>query len=164
MTLLNWNRPRTQVKCSQKEESCTAEFKVSSWKLQSCSGKKVWSGWESCQWLAKSRGNSYCRERKTDNANGRLKTWLPKLEEWVRRLVFEQQAADRGLSTVHLRLHAQVIAKEMDINDFAGRPSSRYHFMQRSLVVKWSIGPRYVRNCHQTFKQRSKVSMLPFKK
>lgn len=36
--------------------------------------------------------------------------------------VLEQQAAGRGLSEVPLCLHAQVIAKEMNINDFPGEP------------------------------------------
>ena len=57
--------------------------------------------------------------------------WL-QLEEQVHRWVLEQRAAGRGLSTVQLRLHAQVVAKEMNISDFAGGPSWCYRFMQRN--------------------------------
>ena len=41
-------------------------------------------------------------------------------------------AAGRGLSTVQLRLHALVLAKEMNRNDFADEPSCCYRFMQRN--------------------------------
>ena len=70
--------------------------------------------------------------KKTKKANRGLKARLPQLEERVRAWVLEQRAAGRGLSTVQLRLHAQVVAKEMNINDFAGGPSWCYRFMQRN--------------------------------
>ena len=48
--------------------------------------------------------------------------------------MLEQYAAGRGLSTVQLRLHAMVVAKEMNtpVNDFAAGPSWCYCFMQRN--------------------------------
>uniref|UniRef100_A0AAR2LC38 HTH CENPB-type domain-containing protein n=1 Tax=Pygocentrus nattereri TaxID=42514 RepID=A0AAR2LC38_PYGNA len=70
--------------------------------------------------------------KKTKKANRGLKARWPQLEERVRTWVLEQRAAGRGLSTVQLRLHAQVVAKEMNINDFAGGPSWCYRFMQRN--------------------------------
>jgi len=68
----------------------------------------------------------------TKKANRRLKARWPELEERVHRWVLEQRAAGRGSSTVQLRLHALVLAKEMNINDFAGGPSRCYCFMQRN--------------------------------
>ena len=68
--------------------------------------------------------------KKTKKANRGLKARWPELEEQVHRWVLEQCAAGRGLSTVQLRLHALVVAKEMNINDFAGEPSWCYRFMQ----------------------------------
>lgn len=68
----------------------------------------------------------------TKKANRGLKARWPELEERVHRWVLEQRAAGRGLSTVQLRLHAQVVAKAMNINDFAGGPSWCYRFMQRN--------------------------------
>lgn len=72
--------------------------------------------------------------KKTKKANRGLKARWPELEERVHRWVLEQRAAGRGLSTVQLRLHAMVVAKEMNIpvNDFAGGPSWCYRFMQRN--------------------------------
>ena len=70
--------------------------------------------------------------KKTKKANRGLKARWPELEERVHRWVIEQRAAGRGLSTVQLRLHAQVVAKEMNITDFAGGPSWCYRFMQRN--------------------------------
>ena len=70
--------------------------------------------------------------RKTKKANRGLKARWPELEERVHRWVLEQRSAGRGLSMVQLRLHALVLAKEMNINDFAGRPSWCYCFMQRN--------------------------------
>jgi len=55
----------------------------------------------------------------------------------VHRWVLEQPPAGRGLSTVQLRLHALVLAKEMNINDFAGGPS---WWMQVSSVVRTGLG------------------------
>ncbi|KAJ0023466.1 hypothetical protein NQD34_003365 [Periophthalmus magnuspinnatus] len=69
---------------------------------------------------------------KTKKANRGLKARWPKLEEQLHKWVLEQRAAGRGLSTVHLRLQAQVIAKDMNINDFAGGPSWCYRFMHRN--------------------------------
>uniref|UniRef100_A0AAR2J5P4 HTH CENPB-type domain-containing protein n=1 Tax=Pygocentrus nattereri TaxID=42514 RepID=A0AAR2J5P4_PYGNA len=60
--------------------------------------------------------------KKTKKANRGLKARWPQLEERVRTWVLEQR----------LRLHAQVVAKEMNINDFAGGPSWCYRFMQRN--------------------------------
>lgn len=45
------------------------------------------------------------------------------LEEQVYKWALEQHATGRVLSTVQLRLYVQVIAREMNINDFAGKPS-----------------------------------------
>lgn len=70
--------------------------------------------------------------KKTKKANRGLKAWWPQLGERVCAWVLEQRAAGRGLSTVQLHLHAQVVAKEMDMNDFAGGPSWCYRFMQRN--------------------------------
>ena len=70
--------------------------------------------------------------KKTKKANRGLKARWPQLEKQVHTWVLEQRSAGRGLSTVQLRLHAQVVAKEMNINDFAGGPSWCYRFMQRN--------------------------------
>ncbi|XP_072220783.1 zinc finger MYM-type protein 4-like isoform X2 [Leuresthes tenuis] len=70
--------------------------------------------------------------KKTKKANRGLKARWPELEERVHRWVLEQHTAGRGLSTVQLRLHALALAKEMNINDFAGGPSWCYRFMQRN--------------------------------
>lgn len=67
--------------------------------------------------------------RKTKKANRGLKAWWPE-EERVRIWVLEQYAVGRGWSTVQLLLHAQVVDKEMNINDFAGGPLWCYRFMQ----------------------------------
>ena len=48
------------------------------------------------------------------------------------QVVLEQRTARRGSSTVQLRLHALLLAKEMNIKDFAGGPSWFYRFMQRN--------------------------------
>ncbi|KAK7890944.1 hypothetical protein WMY93_022907 [Mugilogobius chulae] len=75
--------------------------------------------------------------KKTKKANRGLKARWPELEERVHKWVLEQRAAGRGLSTVQLRLHARVLAKEMDIDEFVGRPSWCYRFMQRkSLSIR----------------------------
>ncbi len=70
--------------------------------------------------------------KKTKKANRGLKARWPQLEERVHQWVLEQRAAGRGLSTVQLRLHAQVVAKAMNIKDFAGGPSWCFRFMQRN--------------------------------
>ena len=58
--------------------------------------------------------------KKTKKANCGLRARWPQLEERVHRWMLEHCAAGRGLSTVRLCLHALVVAKEMNINDFAG--------------------------------------------
>lgn len=68
----------------------------------------------------------------TKKAHRGLKARWSELEERVHRWVLEQRAAGRGLSTVQLRLHAQVVAKAMNINDFAGGSYWCYRFMQRN--------------------------------
>nr|XP_057936246.1 uncharacterized protein zgc:113149 isoform X4 [Doryrhamphus excisus] len=70
--------------------------------------------------------------KKTKKANRGLKARWPQLEERVHRWVLEQRATGRILSTVELRLHALVVAKEMNINDFSGGPSWCYRFMHRN--------------------------------
>lgn len=70
--------------------------------------------------------------KKTKKANRGLKARWPELEERVHRWALEQRAAGRGWSTVQLRLHALVVAKEMNIHNFAGGPSWCYRFMQRN--------------------------------
>lgn len=82
------------------------------------------------KFMAKSGGYSCCNEK--DRAMHGLKPRWPQLEERVCIWVLEQHTAGRGLSTVQLRLHAQVVAKELTINDFAGGPSWCYRFMQRN--------------------------------
>ncbi|XP_037130109.1 uncharacterized protein si:dkeyp-84f3.9 isoform X7 [Syngnathus acus] len=72
--------------------------------------------------------------KKTKKANRGLKARWPQIEERLRTWVLEQCAAGRRLSTVQLHLHAQVIAKEMNINDFVGGSSWCYRFMQRNQV------------------------------
>ena len=61
--------------------------------------------------------------KKTKEANRRLEARRPELEERVHRWVLEQRTAGRGSSTEQLRLHALVLAKEMNLKDFAGGPS-----------------------------------------
>ncbi|XP_019720741.1 DNA (cytosine-5)-methyltransferase 3B-like isoform X2 [Hippocampus comes] len=70
--------------------------------------------------------------KKTRKANRGQKARWPQLEERVHRWALEQRAAGRGLSTTKLRLHALVVAKEMNVSDFAGGPSWCYRFMQRN--------------------------------
>jgi len=68
----------------------------------------------------------------TKKANHGPKGRWPELKGRVHRWVLEQRTAGKGLSTVQLRLHALVLPKEMNINDFADRPSWCYRFMQRN--------------------------------
>lgn len=70
--------------------------------------------------------------RRSKRANRGLKARWPQLEEHVHRWVLDQRAAGRGLSTAQMRLHAQLVAKAMNIRDFAGGPSWCYRFMQRN--------------------------------
>lgn len=70
--------------------------------------------------------------KKTKKANRGLKARWPQLGERVCQWVLEQHAAGKGLSAVQLRLHAQVVAKAMNIKDFAGGPSWCFRFMQRN--------------------------------
>ena len=70
--------------------------------------------------------------KKTKKANRRLEARWPELEERVHRWVLEQRTVGRGSSTVQLRLHALLLAKEMNINNSAGGPSWCYRFMQRN--------------------------------
>ncbi|XP_026095528.1 zinc finger protein 239-like isoform X2 [Carassius auratus] len=80
--------------------------------------------------------------KKTKKANRGLKARWPELEKRVYRWVLEQRAAGRRLSAVQLRLHALIVAKEMNIQDFAGGPSWCSRFMQRNRLsmgtqTKW---------------------------
>ncbi|KAK1876233.1 Pogo transposable element with KRAB domain [Dissostichus eleginoides] len=70
--------------------------------------------------------------KKTKRANRGLKARWPELEQRVHTWVLGQKAA--GLSTVKLRLHAQGVAKEMKIIDFAAGPSWCLRFMKRNHV------------------------------
>lgn len=73
--------------------------------------------------------------KKTKKARRGLKARWPVLEERVHRWVLEQRAAGRRLTIKQLRLHALVVAKEMNIDDFAGGPSWCFRFRQRKRLV-----------------------------
>ena len=72
--------------------------------------------------------------KKTKKANRRLKARWPEMEERVHRWVLEQRTAERGLLTVQLHLRAMVLVKELNINDFAGRPPWCYRFIKRNCL------------------------------
>ena len=93
--------------------------------------------------------------KKTKKANRGLKARWPELKERVRRWVLEQRTAERGSSMVQLRPHTLVLAKEMNINDFAGGPSWCYRLSIRH--------GQCVRNCQQASKPRSTVSVSSLK-
>ncbi|XP_056144003.1 DNA-directed RNA polymerase III subunit RPC4 isoform X2 [Lampris incognitus] len=80
--------------------------------------------------------------RKTKRANRGLKARWPELEGKVREWALEQRAAGRAPSTAQFRLRAQAIAREMNIDDFAGGRSWCYRFMQRSrLSIRARVCP-----------------------
>lgn len=115
------------MKCRQKENSYTAEFKLQIIRYAAKNGnraaeRKFGVSEKLVRDLRKAEVTLIAM-KKTKKAKRGLKAQWPELEEQVHRWVLEQRAAGRGLSTVQLCLHAQVIAKEMNINDFAGGPS-----------------------------------------
>lgn len=61
-----------------------------------------------------------------------MKERWPEMKGHVHRWVLEEPAAGRGLLNVQLRLHTMAVAKEMNLIDFAGRPSWCYYFMERN--------------------------------
>ncbi|XP_054649836.1 uncharacterized protein zgc:113149 isoform X4 [Dunckerocampus dactyliophorus] len=91
--------------------------------------------------------------KKTKKANRGLKARWPELEERVHRWVLEQRAAGRVLSTVQLRLHALVVAKEMNINDFTGGPSWCYRFMHRNRLPIRETRPEDVQAKIDSFRE-----------
>lgn len=72
--------------------------------------------------------------KKTKRANRGQKARWPALEETVESWVLEQRAANRGVSTIQIRLKAIAVAKELDIVDFNGGPSWCLRFMRRKAL------------------------------
>ena len=135
----DWHEPRSKHYHLQPREGALVLWKniILFCRLQTagskiCSWKKVWSECETCEGSGEKQEVTLTAMKKRKKANRGLKARWPELEEQVHRWVLEQCAAGRGLSMVQLRLHALVVAKEMNINDFAGEPSWCYRFMQRS--------------------------------
>lgn len=106
------------VKYAAEHSNCAAERKFG------VSEKFVWD-WRKAKVTLSAK-------KETKKANCGLKARWSELGERVQRWVIEQRAAWRGLSTVQLRLHTQVVAKAMNINGFAGGPSLCYRFIQRN--------------------------------
>uniref|UniRef100_A0A3P8W7B6 HTH CENPB-type domain-containing protein n=2 Tax=Cynoglossus semilaevis TaxID=244447 RepID=A0A3P8W7B6_CYNSE len=123
-----------------KRKSYTAEFKLQLVKYAAENGNRAterrfgvseklvrdWRKTEACLIAMK----------KSKKANRGLKARWPELEQRLHRWVLDQGAAGRHPSTIQLRLHAQLIAAEMNITDFAGGPSWCYRFMHRFMHRK----------------------------
>lgn len=100
--------------------------------------------------------------KKTKKANHGLKARWPQLEERVCQWVLEQRATGKGLSTVQPRLHAQGVAKAMNIKDFLREDLLGSSASCNATPSLSEHGQRCPKNCQQISKLRS-MSLLKSK-
>uniref|UniRef100_A0A3B3QBL3 HTH CENPB-type domain-containing protein n=1 Tax=Paramormyrops kingsleyae TaxID=1676925 RepID=A0A3B3QBL3_9TELE len=70
--------------------------------------------------------------KRLKKANCGHKARWPILEQKLREWILEQRAKGRGLSMLQVRLKAQTMAREIDLQDFQGGPSWCFRFMERN--------------------------------